>query len=45
MLKFPYKRMTIRQAGQADGAAGLPSNSSYEPGPFEQTTAKMKEFA
>jgi len=28
---------TIRSAGHSDGMAGLPSGSSYEPGPFERS--------
>ena len=36
---------TIRQAGQADGSAGLPSGSSYEPGPFERTILAAGEAA
>ncbi len=34
---------TIRKAGQADGSAGLPSGSSYEPGPFERTILSAGE--
>lgn len=36
---------TIRSAGHSDGMAGLPSGSSYEPGPFERSIIAAGEAA